>query len=43
MISKIPTNIRAESRLDEIYDFVVRRSDIARFDRARAARNGGVA
>jgi multiple sugar transport system ATP-binding protein len=42
-ISKIPTNIRAEISAGEVYEFVVRRSDIARFDRATSRRsNGGV-
>ena len=32
-ISKIPTNIRTHIDPGQVYDFVVRRQDIARFDR----------
>ena len=41
MISKIPTNIRAEIAGGERYDFVVRRSDIVRFDRSTGRRRNG--
>ncbi|HEY7240359.1 MAG TPA: ABC transporter ATP-binding protein [Burkholderiales bacterium] len=37
-ISKIPTNIRAQIAAGERYDFVVRKSDIERFDRASGKR-----
>jgi multiple sugar transport system ATP-binding protein len=40
-ISKIPTNIRAEIAASQVYDFVVRRSDIACFDRATGRRADG--
>src|SRR6185437_12354492 len=33
VISKIPTNIRTHIAVDELYDFVVRRQDLARFAR----------
>ncbi|MEX0591316.1 MAG: ATP-binding cassette domain-containing protein [Xanthobacteraceae bacterium] len=42
VISKIPTNIRAEVAAGQKYDFVIRRNDIERFDRATGRRvNGG--
>ena len=41
VISKIPTNIRAEIAGGEKYDFIVRRSDIVRFDRATGRRRNG--
>jgi multiple sugar transport system ATP-binding protein len=42
VISKIPTNIRVEVAAGQRYDFVVRRKDIERFDRASGRRvNGG--
>jgi len=41
VISKIPTNIRAEIAAGEVHDFVIRRSDIARFDRATGRRSNG--
>jgi multiple sugar transport system ATP-binding protein len=34
VISKLPNNIRAEVTAGERYDFVVRRSEIHRFDRS---------
>ena len=41
-ISKIPTNIRVELTADQKYDFVIRKRDIERFDRASGRRvNGG--
>jgi multiple sugar transport system ATP-binding protein len=41
-ISKIPTNIRTHIDAGQVYDFVVRRQDIARFDRdsGRRAKEG---
>jgi multiple sugar transport system ATP-binding protein len=43
-ISKIPTNIRTHIDAGQVYDFVVRRQDIARFNRDSGRRvNGGVA
>jgi multiple sugar transport system ATP-binding protein len=41
VISKIPTNIRTEIAADELYDFVVRRQDIVRFDRDSGRRIDG--
>ena len=42
VISKIPTNIRTEVAAGELHEFVVRRRDILRFDRASGRRlNGG--
>ncbi len=41
VISKIPTNIRTELAPAESYDFVVRRSDITRFDRDSGRRIHG--
>jgi multiple sugar transport system ATP-binding protein len=42
VISKIPTNIRTHIDASHVYDFVVRRQDIARFDRDSGRRvNGG--
>jgi multiple sugar transport system ATP-binding protein len=38
VISKIPTNIRVEIAAGELHDFVVRKMDIARFDRASGRR-----
>jgi multiple sugar transport system ATP-binding protein len=41
VISKIPTNIRAQIAAGERYDFVVRTGDIERFDRASGKRVRG--
>jgi len=41
IISKIPTNIRAEVTAGQKYDFVLRRGDIERFDRTTGRRVGG--
>lgn len=41
IISKLPNNVRAEVTPGERYDFVVRRSDIQRFDRATGRRIDG--
>jgi multiple sugar transport system ATP-binding protein len=41
VISKIPTNIRADVTAGQKYDFVVARRDIARFDRSTGARVEG--
>jgi multiple sugar transport system ATP-binding protein len=41
VISKIPTNIRTEIAADGVYDFVVRRQDIERFDRDSGRRIDG--
>jgi multiple sugar transport system ATP-binding protein len=41
VISKLPTSIRTDVVAGEHYDFVVRRSDIARFDRASGRRVDG--
>jgi multiple sugar transport system ATP-binding protein len=41
VISKIPTNIRAEVSAGEKYDFVVHRRDVERFDRANGRRIDG--
>jgi multiple sugar transport system ATP-binding protein len=41
VISKLPNNIRAEIAAGARYDFVVRRTDIDRFDRARGRRIDG--
>jgi len=42
VISKIPTNVRTELSAGESYEFVVRRRDVERFDRASGRRiNGG--
>ncbi|TKT70239.1 ABC transporter ATP-binding protein [Afipia massiliensis] len=41
VISKLPNNIRAEAAAGERHDFVVRRSEIARFDRASGRRIDG--
>jgi multiple sugar transport system ATP-binding protein len=44
LISKIPTNIRTYIDAGHVYDFTVRRQDIARFERESGKRvNGGVA
>ncbi|HXS40780.1 MAG TPA: ATP-binding cassette domain-containing protein [Stellaceae bacterium] len=44
VISKIPTNIRTHIAVDELYDFVVRRQDLARFARDTGRRvDGGAA
>jgi len=43
VISKIPTNIRTHIGAGEIYDFVVRREDLARFDRDNGRRVDGLA
>ncbi|MDO8534270.1 MAG: ABC transporter ATP-binding protein [Xanthobacteraceae bacterium] len=42
VISKLPNNIRVEIAAGRKYDFVVRRTDIARFDRASGRRIDGV-
>jgi len=42
VISKIPSNIRAEIGAGERYEFVVRRRDLARFDRASGRHVEGV-
>jgi multiple sugar transport system ATP-binding protein len=41
VISKIPSNIRAKVVAGEAHDFVLRRSDIARFDRLTGQRMNG--
>jgi len=41
VISKIPTNVRTELAAGQTYDFVVRRRDLERFDRASGLRVGG--
>jgi multiple sugar transport system ATP-binding protein len=38
VISKIPTNVRTEIAAGELYDFVVRRRDLERFDRGSGKR-----
>jgi multiple sugar transport system ATP-binding protein len=44
LISKIPTNIRTHIDAGHVYDFTVRRQDIARFEREGGKRvNGGAA
>jgi multiple sugar transport system ATP-binding protein len=43
VISKIPTNIRAEIAAGKQYEFVVARNDIERFDRASGRRSNGSA
>ena len=44
LISKIPTNIRTHIDAGRVYDFIVRRQDIARFDREDGKRvDGGAA
>jgi len=44
VISKIPTNIRTHIGVDQLYDFVVRRQDLARFARDTGRRvDGGAA
>ncbi len=43
VISKIPSNIRAEVAAGEIRDFVLRRADIERFDRTSGRRVGAAA
>src|SRR5690348_7006207 len=44
VISKIPTNIRTHIAVDQLYDFVVRRQDLARFARDTGRRvDGGAA
>jgi multiple sugar transport system ATP-binding protein len=44
LISKIPTNIRTHIDAGRVYDFIVRRQDIARFDREDGRRmDGGAA
>jgi multiple sugar transport system ATP-binding protein len=44
LISKIPTNIRTHIDAGHVYDFTVRRQDIARFERQGGKRvNGGAA
>lgn len=41
VISKIPTNVRTELAAGQTYDFVVRRRDLERFDRASGRRIDG--
>jgi multiple sugar transport system ATP-binding protein len=41
VISKLPNNIRAEITAGQKYDFVVRKSDIVRFDRSTGRRANG--
>jgi len=41
VISKIPTNVRTQISAGEVYDFVVRRLDIARFDKESGRRIDG--
>jgi multiple sugar transport system ATP-binding protein len=41
VISKLPTNIRTEITAGEFYEFVVRRTDVERFDRASGRRVDG--
>ncbi|MFY9625117.1 MAG: ABC transporter ATP-binding protein [Rhodoplanes sp.] len=41
VISKIPTNVRTELTAGRIYDFVVRRRDLERFDRGSGRRIDG--
>ncbi|MGH7033632.1 MAG: ABC transporter ATP-binding protein [Stellaceae bacterium] len=41
VISKIPTNIRTHIAVDQLYDFVVRRQDLARFARDTGRRVDG--
>jgi multiple sugar transport system ATP-binding protein len=41
VISKIPTNVRTELTAGQTYDFVVRRRDLERFDRASGRRIDG--
>jgi multiple sugar transport system ATP-binding protein len=41
VISKIPTNIRTQIDAGQVYDFVVRHQDIARFDRDSGRRVNG--
>jgi multiple sugar transport system ATP-binding protein len=41
VISKIPTNVRTELTAGQIYDFVVRRRDLERFDRGSGRRIDG--
>jgi multiple sugar transport system ATP-binding protein len=41
VISKIPTNVRTHIAAGERYDFVVRKSDIERFDRENGRRSNG--
>ena len=44
LISKIPTNIRTHIDAGRVYDFIVRRQDITRFDREDGKRvDGGAA
>jgi multiple sugar transport system ATP-binding protein len=44
LISKIPTNIRTHIDAGQVYDFIVRRQDITRFDREDGKRvDGGAA
>ena len=38
MISKLPNNIRAKITAGEAYEFVVRRTDVERFDRTSGRR-----
>ena len=41
VISKIPTNVRTHINAGDVYDFVVRRQDIARFDQESGRRIDG--
>jgi multiple sugar transport system ATP-binding protein len=41
VISKLPNNIRVEIAAGRTYDFVLRKSDIGRFDRASGRRLDG--
>lgn len=41
VISKIPSNVRTHIKAGEVYDFVVRRLDIARFDKESGRRIDG--
>jgi multiple sugar transport system ATP-binding protein len=43
VISKIPTNVRTHIAAGQLYDFVLRREDIVRFDRDSGRRVNGVA
>jgi multiple sugar transport system ATP-binding protein len=43
VISKIPTNIRTHIAEDQLYEFVVRRQDVERFDRQSGRRVNGAA
>jgi multiple sugar transport system ATP-binding protein len=43
VISKLPNNIRAEIAAGERHDFVVRRAEVERFERASGRRVAGAA